>query len=676
MTLSEGNDLEAQTIKQAKILEGSVRNTGIHACGVIITPSDITDFVPVATAKDSDLYVTQFDNSVVESAGLLKMDFLGLKTLTLIKDTVKLVKHKHNIDLDPDAFPLDDEKTYELFQRGETVGIFQYESAGMQKHMKDLKPTVFADLIAMNALYRPGPMEYIPSFVRRKHGEEEIEYDLPAMEEYLKETYGITVYQEQVMLLSQKLAGFTKGEADVLRKAMGKKQKEVLDKMKPKFVKQASEKGHDPEKLEKIWKDWEAFASYAFNKSHSTCYAWIAYQTAYLKAHYPAEYMAAVLSNNMSDIKQVTFFMDECKRMGLTVLGPDVNESFHKFTVNAEGAVRFGMGAVKGVGSSAVATIVENRKDGKYKSVFDLAKRIDLRSANKKAFENLALAGGFDSFDTHRAQYLHHDGDGVMFIEKLLRTAAKFQETENSAQVSLFGDASEVQIPEPEVPQCSEWGTMKKLKQEKEVVGVYISGHPLDDFRIEMDSFTNCKVSHFNHLEDFLNKEMCFAGIVSEVKYMTGKNGRDWAIFTVEDFEDSFEFRIFGEEYLKYRHLLVMDTFIYARVFIKEGWVDRTTGKKGEPRLQYNHIQMLHDVMDKYSKKITLEIPLNILDEHKISFLKSLVKSHKGEKQLHLLVYENDDKINLNMLSRKHKVDISKKMLEELSNEAFKYKLN
>ncbi|MBT7816516.1 MAG: DNA polymerase III subunit alpha, partial [Polaribacter sp.] len=355
--ISYGSDLAAETINKATILEGSVRNTGIHACGVIITPSDITNYVPVALAKDSDMYVTQFDNSVVESAGLLKMDFLGLKTLTLIKDTVKIVKAKHNVDLDPENFPLDDEKTYELFQKGETVGIFQYESPGMQKHMRSLKPTVFADLIAMNALYRPGPMEYIPSFINRKHGTEDIEYDLPAMEEYLAETYGITVYQEQVMLLSQKLADFTKGEADVLRKAMGKKQIAVLDKMKPKFVEQAAANGHDAEKLEKIWKDWEAFASYAFNKSHSTCYAWIAYQTAYLKAHYPAEYMASVLSNNMNDIKSVSFFMEECKRMGLAVLGPDLNESYLKFSVNAEGAVRFGMAAVKGVGNAAVQSI-------------------------------------------------------------------------------------------------------------------------------------------------------------------------------------------------------------------------------------------------------------------------------------------------------------------------------
>ena len=469
LNIADGDDLESETVNLARTLEGSVRNTGIHACGVIITPDDITKFVPVATAKDSDLYVTQFDNSVVEDAGLLKMDFLGLKTLTLIKDTVKIVKAKHGIQLDPENFPLDDEKTYQLFQRGETVGVFQYESPGMQKHLRDLKPTVFEDLIAMNALYRPGPMEYIPSFVRRKHGKEDIDYDLPAMEEYLKETYGITVYQEQVMLLSQKLADFTKGEADVLRKAMGKKQIAVLDKMKPKFIEQSVANGHDEKKLEKIWKDWEAFASYAFNKSHSTCYAWIAYQTAYLKAHYPAEYMAAVLSNNMNDIKQVTFFMEECKRMRLDVLGPDVNESYYKFSVNQDGAVRFGMGAIKGVGHGAVKTIVQNRKeDGHYTSIFDLAKRIDLRAANKKAFENLALAGGFDGFgNTHRAQYFHDEGDGITFLEKAIKYGAKHQENENSAQVSLFGATSDVQIAEPQVPPCEEWGNDGEISQRK-----------------------------------------------------------------------------------------------------------------------------------------------------------------------------------------------------------------
>ncbi len=676
IVLSEGDNLEAQTINQARILEGSVRNTGTHACGVIITPDDITNFVPVATAKDSDLYVTQFDNSVVESAGLLKMDFLGLKTLTLIKDTVKLVKVKHNVELDPDIFPLDDEKTFELFQKGETVGIFQYESAGMQKHLKDLKPTVFDDLIAMNALYRPGPMEYIPSFVKRKNGEEEIEYDLPVMEEYLKETYGITVYQEQVMLLSQKLADFTKGEADVLRKAMGKKQKAVLDKMKPKFLEQAKANDHDLEILDKIWKDWEKFASYAFNKSHSTCYAWIAYQTAYLKAHYPAEYMAAVLSNNMNDIKQVSFFMEECKRMGLEVLGPDVNESYYKFTVNDTGAIRFGMGAIKGVGGNAVATIVETRKDGKYKSVFDLAKRIDLRSANKKAFEGLALAGGFDSFNAHRAQYLHPDEKGVLFIEKVLRYAARYQETQNSAQVNMFGDSSEVQIPEPEVPPCEEWGTMKKLKQEKEVVGIYISGHPLDDFKTEINKFCNCNASDFNDLERFVNRELCFGGIVGDVQHLETKKGKGWALFTIEDYNDSFKFRIFNEEYLRFRHLLVPNSFIYIRAFVREGWTNRDTGKKGDPRLQFNSMQMLQDVMENQAKKLTIQMSIDDVKEGRIKYLKDILKTYKGDKQLQFVVYEVEEKVKLTMPSRKYKISISNELLEELEKEKVSYKLN
>jgi len=676
LVIAEGNNLEAQTVNQARILEGSVRNVGTHACGVIITPSDITNFVPVATAKDSDMYVTQFDNSVVESAGLLKMDFLGLKTLTLIKDTVKLVKLKHQIDLDPDTFSLDDEPTFELFQKGETVGIFQYESAGMQKYLKDLKPTVFDDLIAMNALYRPGPIEYIPSFVNRKNGNEEILYDLPAMEEFLKETYGITVYQEQVMLLSQKLANFTKGEADVLRKAMGKKLIAVLDKMKPKFISQATENGHDEEKLEKIWKDWEAFASYAFNKSHSTCYAWIAYQTAYLKAHYPAEYMAAVLSNNMNDIKQVSFFMEECRRMGLEVLGPDVNESHYKFTVNDKGAIRFGMGAIKGVGGNAVATIVETRVDGKYKSVFDLAKRIDLRAANKKAFEGLALAGGFDGFDTHRAQYLHPDEKGVLFIEKVLRFASKFQESQNSDQLDIFGGGSEVQIPEPEVPPCEEWGTLKKLKQEKEVVGIYISGHPLDDFKTEITRFCNCTASDFNNLENFISKEMCFGGMVGEVQHRETKMGKGWALFIVEDYNESYEFKIFGEQYLKFRHFLVPNSFIFIKAFVKDGWVNKETQKKGDPRLQFNSMQMLQEVMDSHTKKLTIQLPIGDVNDVSIANLKEIISSHKGDKHLELIIYEASEKIKITMPSKKFKIDISNQLLKKLEDEQIRYKLN
>ncbi|WP_025663432.1 DNA polymerase III subunit alpha [Aquimarina megaterium] len=678
LNIAEGSDLEAETLNQARVLEGSVRNTGIHACGVIITPDDITKFVPVALAKDSDMYCTQFDNSVVENAGLLKMDFLGLKTLTLIKDTVKIVKAKHGVELDPENFPLDDEETYALFQRGETVGVFQYESPGMQKYMKELKPTVFADLIAMNALYRPGPLEYIPSFINRKHGTEEIIYDLEACEEYLKETYGITVYQEQVMLLSQKLANFTKGEADVLRKAMGKKQKAVLDKMKPKFIKQASEKGHAEDKLEKIWKDWEAFAAYAFNKSHSTCYAWIAYQTAYLKAHYPAEYMAAVLSNNMNDIKQVTFFMEECKRMKLDVLGPDVNESYRKFSVNKDGAVRFGMGAIKGVGTGAVATIVESRKeDGPYRSIFDLAKRIDLRAANKKAFESLALAGGFDSFsETHRGQYFHEEGDGVTFLEKAVRYGSKFQESENSSQVSLFGESSDVQIPEPIVPPCEEWGTMEKLAREKEVVGIYLSGHPLDDFKYEMKYFCNGTLLNFADLESNINREISFGGVISNVEHRTSKNGKGWATFVIEDYNTAHEFRIFGEEYLKHRPFLVKSTFVYAKAFIKEGWVNRDTGKKGDPRIQFNSFQLLHDVMETYARKLTIQMDINELSDSRIDNLKELLTEHSGNHTLNFVIYEMAEQLKLHMPSRKQKVNISQELLIALEDESIYYKLN
>ncbi len=678
LNISEGSDLEAQTVNMARTLEGSLRNTGIHACGVIITPDDITNFVPVATAKDSDLYVTQFDNSVVESAGLLKMDFLGLKTLTLIKDTVKIVKAKHGIELVPDDFPLDDEKTYELFQRGDTVGIFQYESPGMQKHLKDLKPSVFDDLIAMNALYRPGPMEYIPDFIQRKNGIAEIKYDLPAMEEYLKETYGITVYQEQVMLLSQKLAGFSKGDADVLRKAMGKKIFALLQKLRPQFLDGGEKNGHPREILEKIWKDWEAFAAYAFNKSHSTCYAYIAYQTAYLKAHYPAEYMAAVLSNNMNDIKQVTFFMEECKRMGLEVLGPDVNESYYKFAVNKDGAVRFGMGAIKGVGRSAVETIVEHRKkDGPFKSVFDLAKRIDLRAANKKAFENLAVAGGFDSFGTtHRAQYFLTDGDSITFLEKVIKSASKYQENKNSSQMDMFGGMSEAQIPEPEVPPCEEWGTMEKLRREKEVVGIYISGHPLDDFKKEIDAFCNASVSNVINLEQFVNRELSFAGVISDVQHRTSKNGKGWAIFAMEDYTDTHEFRIFGEEYLKFRHFLMINSFVHIKVYVRDGWVNRDTGKKGDPRMQYNSFMLLQDVMDTYAKKLTIKLDIDNLQEERIRILKDTIRSHKGNHILNFVVYEMEEEIKVNMISRKQKVQISNELLSTLEEADVHYKLN
>ncbi|MGA1776166.1 MAG: DNA polymerase III subunit alpha [Flavobacteriaceae bacterium] len=675
--IADEDSLSGQTIQQAKVLEGSLRNTGIHACGVIITPDDITQFVPVATAKDSDLYVTQFDNSVVEDAGLLKMDFLGLKTLTLIKDTVSLVKYKHGIDLDPDQFPLDDEKTYELFQKGETVGIFQYESAGMQKYLKDLKPTVFADLIAMNALYRPGPLEYIPSFVDRKNGNEEITYDLPAMEEYLKETYGITVYQEQVMLLSQKLAGFSKGDADVLRKAMGKKIFALLQKLKHQFIEGGKANGHPEEILEKIWKDWEAFAAYAFNKSHSTCYAWIGYQTAYLKAHYPAEYMAAVLSNNMNDIKQVTFFMEECRRMGLQVMGPDVNESFYKFAVNDDQAIRFGMGAIKGVGKAAVETIIANRKTGKYQSIFDLVKRVDLRAANKKALENLVLAGGFDSFDsTHRAQYFNADGEGITFLEKVLRFGSKYQENLNSSQTSLFGEATDEMYQDLSIPPCEPWTNLTRLKKEKEVVGIYISSHPLDDFTFEMKHFVSLSLNYLSDLDQLINRELSVGGIVNEVQHLESRNGKGWARFVVEDFTDQYEFRIFGEDYLKYRHFLVVNQFIRIKLMVRQGWTSPETGKVGAPRMHYLNFEMLQNTIENNAKKITLQLDIKELSEEKINLLQQHLKSFKGDKPLFFNVYDSEKKVKLTLNSKKQKVKITPDLLQDLESQQWFYKLN
>ena len=676
-SLSNGDDLQAETINQARILEGSLRNVGTHACGIIITPDDITNFVPIATAKDSDLFVTQYDNSVVESAGLLKMDFLGLKTLTLIKDTVKLIKYKHDIDIDIDSIPLDDTKTYELFQKGETVGVFQYESAGMQKYLRDLKPTVFEDLIAMNALYRPGPLEYIPSFVNRKNGKEDITYDIPIMEESLKETYGITVYQEQVMQLSQKLANFSKGDADLLRKAMGKKIFDLLSKLKPKFLDGGESNGFEREILEKIWKDWEAFASYAFNKSHSTCYALIAYQTAYLKSHYPAEYMAAVLSNNMNDIKQVSFFMEECKRMSIKVLGPDVNESFYKFTVNDNNAIRFGMGAVKGVGSGAVKTIIEGRKEKRYNSIFDLTKTIDLRSANKKAFDSLVYAGGFDSFEgVNRAQYLQDNGDGITFIEKALKFGSKFQENKNSAQVSLFENSDEVQLQEPNIPHCDPWPNLEELKLEKEVVGIYISGHPLDDYKTPLKHFCNAPLDVLKDLNSLINKELRIGGIIGEVEHRISKNGKGWARFTVEDFTDSYDFRIFGEEYLKFKHFLFESNFIYLRLIVKEGWRNRDTGKTGDPRISFLSFQQLQDTLENNSKKLTIQLSINELDDSQLKDIKTLFKKYKGKNQLEFSFFENNEKIKLTMLSENFKVSINEELISKIKEKNLHFKLS
>ncbi|MGV3630676.1 MAG: DNA polymerase III subunit alpha [Bacteroidota bacterium] len=669
--IAQGNDLQAQVIQQAKNIEGSVRNTGIHACGVIITPDDITKFVPVATAKDSEMWCTQFDNSVAEEAGLLKMDFLGLKTLTLIKYAVKNIKETKGLELDPDHFPIDDVPTYELFQRGETVGIFQYESPGMQKYMRELKPTVFADLIAMNALYRPGPLEYIPSFIKRKHGDEEIVYDVADCEEYLKETYGITVYQEQVMLLSQKLAGFTKGEADTLRKAMGKKQKAVLDKMKPLFIENGSKKGHDPVKLEKIWKDWEAFASYAFNKSHSTCYAWIAYQTAYLKANYPAEYMASVLSNNMNDIKQVSFFMEECKRMGVPVLGPDINESQYLFTVNKEGAIRFGLGAIKGLGSAPVDAIMKEREEnGPFVSIFDLAKRINLRVCNKKAFESLALAGGFDSFKgVHRAQYFKEDNSGRMFLENAMKFGAAFQDSENSAQVSLFGEATGTAVLEPEVPQAEEWSSMYKLNREKEVVGIFISGHPLDDFRLEIESFCNGKVAMLADPETHKGKEVLIAGIITEFEHRMTKKNQPFGTLTIEDYTDSHKLFLFQESYLKFKHFFISPNFICIK-----GKFD-TSGFRKETEFVIHQVELLHDLKEKRANILNLKVATKNINQIFISDLHNLFLENAGKCQVRFTVFDPLDGIEVNMPSKNIRVDVNTDFIRKLESFDLEYSL-
>jgi DNA polymerase-3 subunit alpha len=599
-------------IQQARVIEGSLRNTGVHACGVIITPDDITRHIPVTTAKDSELALTQFDNSVVESAGMLKMDFLGLKTLSIIRDAIALVKLRFGTEIDPDTIPLDDEKTFELYQNGQTNGTFQFESPGMQKHLRALKPDKFGDLIAMNALYRPGPIEYIPNFIARKLGREEISYDLPEMEEYLGETYGITVYQEQVMLLSQRLADFTKGQADGLRKAMGKKIFKDLQKLRPLFFEGAKAKGHPEDKLEKIWRDWEAFAQYAFNKSHSTCYSVVAYHTGYLKANYPAEYMASVMTHNMNDIKKVTFFMDECRRMGIPVLGPDVNESRYKFAVNAKGEIRFGLGAVKGVGEGAVEAIFNEREaNGPYTSIFDMCKRIDLRAANKKALESLAVAGAFDSFKgSHRAMYFHSDGT-TNFLEKAIKYGASHQESINSAQVSLFGEASSVQLSEPLAPVCEPWGNIQALKAEREVVGVYISGHPLDDHRLAIDTYCNTDLVTLQTEEAKARpQEYKFAGIVTGVQHRMSKTGNPFGIFELEDHEGTFEIGLFGEDYTKFREFFSDGYFLYLRGIWKDRWRGKDDARPPEKEFKLNGIELLTTLMDKKVSGITIDLPL------------------------------------------------------------------
>ncbi|MDO9185159.1 MAG: DNA polymerase III subunit alpha [Bacteroidia bacterium] len=671
-----GNDLQARVLKEALILEGSVRGTGIHASAIIIAPKDLTEIVPIAASKETELYITQYDGRVIEDAGVIKMDFLGLKTLTIIRDALKLIKENHGVELVIDDVPLDDVATFELYQRGDTNGTFQFESAGMQKHLINLKPDKFADLIAMNALYRPGPIEYIPNFIARKHGREAITYDVPEMEEFLSDTYGITVYQEQVMLLSQKLAGFSKGDADVLRKAMGKKDRYTLDKMKGQFMAGATAKGLPAAKLEKIWTDWEKFAQYAFNKSHSTCYAFVAYQTAYLKAHYPGEYMASVLTHNLSNIDKITFFMDECKRMGVPVLGPDVNESQYQFAVNKSGQIRFGMGAVKGVGEAAVVSIVEERlANGPYKSVFDLVRRINLRAANKKTFESLAYAGGLDSFDIHRATYFFTEGnDNINFLEKVIRYGNSHQEGINSAQVSLFGEESEVDMPEPKIPVCEVWNNLEQLKNEKEVVGFFISGHPLDTYKLEIDNFCYHSVTDIKKIEENKNRDLVFGGIVTNVHNGVTKTGNPWGKITVEDYRESAELAFFGEDYVKFRPYMVTGLFLYVKGKISERYRN-----SGNFEFKVNTIQLLSELRDKLAKSLTVSVPIkDVSDEFITKFNEILTTNIEAQPRNCTLKFKVFDEENVAVLlpAKKIKLNPNNDLLDLLKLHHLDFDLN
>ena len=666
--IAEDKDLKSKTIQQATVLEGSIRNIGVHACGVIITPDDISKFVPVRKSKDADLLVTQFDNSVVESAGMLKMDFLGLKNLTIIKDCCKIIKHIHKKDIDPDTIPLDDELTYQLFQKGETNGIFQFESPGMQKNLKALKPDKFDDLIAMNALYRPGPMEYIPDFIARKHGKEDIVYDLPEMSDILSDTYGITVYQEQVMLLSQELAGFSKGDADVLRKAMGKKIFALIDKLKPKFLKGCAERGHDTEVAEKIWKDWEKFAAYAFNKSHSTCYALIAFQTAYLKAHFPAEYMAAYLTHNMSDIKKVTQYMEECKRMGLTVLGPDVNESFYKFAVNKKGEIRFGLGAVKGVGEAAVETIVNERKEnGNYSSIFDFVKRVDLKAFNKRAFESVIYAGGFDSFGHGRSSFFVEDINGTAFFEKISKYGQKIQHSRDSSQVSLFGDSLDQVIVEPDFPTNEPWSTLEMLNKEKEVVGFYISGHPLDDFKLELDHFCSHTMSHFSQFEKLRGKDILVGGMVSHVDHRFTKNGNPFGTITIEDYTDQFTFFLFGDDYPKFKPYMTEGWFLYAQCRVQE----RKWDKEGNLEIKLVKLELLSEVKEKNIRSVQLAIDVDDLTSQMLDDFTTLFEQYKGRHNLKFKINDRSEGYSVQLRAKSHKINLDEVLINQLKQMPF-----
>ncbi|MDR1115624.1 MAG: DNA polymerase III subunit alpha [Tannerella sp.] len=662
------NLLIKKTLNFARQLEGTVRNTGVHACGIIIGRQDISDIVPVSTADDKEsgetLLVTQYEGSVIEDTGLIKMDFLGLKTLSIIKEAIENIKQTTGEEIDIDHIDIEDEKTYRLYCQGKTTATFQFESAGMQKYLKDLQPSKFEDLIAMNALYRPGPMDYIPSFIARKHGHSEINYDIPVMERYLKDTYGITVYQEQVMLLSRLLAGFTRGESDTLRKAMGKKQKEKMEEMKGKFFSGGEANGHKRKTLEKIWGDWEKFASYAFNKSHATCYSWVAYQTAYLKAHYPSEYMAAVLSRNLSNIKEITKSMDECKAMGLQVLGPDVNESHRKFGVNKKGDIRFGLVAVKGVGEGAVQNIIEEReKNGPYKDIYDFIERINLAACNKKAMEGLALSGAFDNLGVRREPFVTPNEKGETFIEIISRYGTKYQLDKQMSMNSLFGADAAVDIAKPEITKCAEWSDLERLNKEKELIGIYLSAHPLDAYRVILTYVCNTGMVDINNREDLKNKELLLGGIVTSCREGMTKLGRPYGILTLEDFTGSGEIPLFGNNYINYNKYAKpgMYLFIRATVEPRNAYVDTLDFK-------IKTITLLPDEKDRLIQKLNISLPVSELNDTMVEDLTSLMQDNKGKSSLFFNVIDESRHVSLTLFSKNRGVEVTQKLVDALSD--------
>ena len=666
------------TIKYAKMLEGNVRNTGVHACGTIICRDDITDWVPVSTADDKEtgekMLVTQYEGSVIEDTGLIKMDFLGLKTLSVIKEAVENIRQSKGIELNIDNIPIDDPATYKLYSEGRTVGTFQFESAGMQKYLRELQPSTFEDLIAMNALYRPGPMDYIPDFIDRKHGRKPIEYDIPVMEKYLKDTYGITVYQEQVMLLSRLLADFTRGESDALRKAMGKKLRDKLDHMKPKFIEGGRKNGHNPDVLEKIWADWEKFASYAFNKSHATCYSWVAYQTAYLKANYPSEYMAGAMSRNISNITEITKLMDECKATGIRVLGPDVNESSLKFSVNHHGDIRFGLGAVKGVGESAVQSILEERKkNGPFKGIFDFVQRVNLSACNRKNIENIALAGGFDSFtEIKREDFFQKNSKEETFAETLVRYGTKFQADKSAAVNSLFGDTFEVEVATPEIIHAPSWSDLERLNKERDLVGIYLSAHPLDEFAVILESVCNVRMIELADLAPLQNRDLILGGIVTNVREGFTKTKKPFGVAKIEDYSGSAEFAFFGDEWVRKKNYFAEGMFLFMH-----GKCQPKQWRQDELEVKINTIELLSDVKEKAISKITVSVPLAVLDDQMVMEFSSKVKASPGNAELCFLVHDENGQMHVCLSSRSVKVSVQKDLIDYLKGQPqLEYKIN